>query len=84
MTAQKSPKVPKVSIHVRVPLTLVERFREIGESLSLDADSTLYRWALEAFVADVDSEEDPPPMPVVTKMARMVKNPKALSRKKAG
>jgi len=65
-------------------LTLVERFREIGESLSLDADSTLYRWALEAFVADVDSEEDPPPMSVVTKMARMVNEPGIFSRKKAG
>ena len=84
MTVQKSPKIPKVSIHVRLPLSLVERFREIGESLSIDTDSTLYRWALEAFVADVDSAEDPPPMTPVTKMARMVKNSETLSRKKAG
>ena len=84
MTVQKSPKIPKVSIHVRLPMSLVERFREIGESISVDTDSTLYRWALEAFVADVDSAEDPPPLSSVTQLARMVKNSETLSRKKAG
>ena len=73
MTVQKSPKIPKVSIPVRLPLSLVERFREIGESLSIDT-----------VVADVDSAEEPPPMTPVTKMARMVKNSETLSRKKAG
>ena len=82
MSMQKNKKVLKTSIHVRLPLEVVEQFREVGESLSLDTDSQLYRWALEAFLEEVNSPETLPSLPLIVEMARKAKNSKQTQRKK--
>ena len=82
MSVQKTKKVLKTSIHIRLPMEVVEQFREIGESLSLDTDSQLYRWALEAFLEEVNSPESLPSLPLIVEMARKAKNSTQTKRKK--
>ena len=78
-----SQKDEKTSIHIRLPLKVVEQFREIGEAMSLDTDSQLYRWALESFLEEVNSKESPPSLPVITEMAIMAMNKKPTKRTKS-
>ena len=75
-------KLPKISISIRLPIELHERVREISESLSVEADSTLYRWMVESFLAIVESEQDPPSLPPILELARQIEKGKEVKFRK--
>ena len=62
----------KISITVRMPVSLHERVQRIAGEMSLENESQIYRWIIEAFLDSVESPEEVPAMSPVLEIARKV------------
>jgi hypothetical protein len=53
-----------------MPAEVHERVQALTKVLNVDADSTTYRWIVEAFLAIVDDKKDEPTLPPILDLAR--------------
>ena len=67
MTSEK-----KVSVSIRMPVSLHAKVHSMAEDMHVEGDSQLYRWIVESFVNAVESPEEVPPMSPILEIARKI------------
>ena len=63
-------KTPKSTVSSRMPDEVHARVPALTKTLDIEADSTTYRWIVEAFLEIVDDEKEEPTMPSILDLCR--------------
>jgi len=70
MSSAAKTTPPKTTVSLRMPADVHKRVQALTQVLNVDADSTTYRWIVEAFLAIVDDDKAEPTLPPILDLAR--------------